>query len=51
LFGRVRSREVRLVQRPVGEPKPSDFEIAERELGSPGEGQLLVRNRFMSVDP
>jgi len=39
------------VQRPVGEAKPSDFEIAERELGEPGEGQLLVRNRFMSVDP
>ena len=39
------------MQRPVGEPKPSDFEIAERELGAPGEGQLLVRNRFMSVDP
>jgi NADPH-dependent curcumin reductase CurA len=38
MFGRVKSREVRLVQRPVGEPKPSDFEIAERELGEPGRG-------------
>ncbi len=45
------SREVRLAQRPVGEPKPEDFELAERELGEPEEGQLLVRNRFMSVDP
>ena len=51
LFGRVRSREVRLVQRPVGEPKPTDFELAEVELGEPGEGRLLVRNTFMSVDP
>jgi NADPH-dependent curcumin reductase CurA len=39
------------VQRPVGEPKPEDFELATRELGEPGDGQLLVRNRFMSVDP
>ncbi len=51
LFGPVRSREVRLAQRPVGEPKPEDFELAEVELGEPGDGRLLVRNAFMSVDP
>jgi NADPH-dependent curcumin reductase CurA len=42
---------VRLAQRPVGEPRPEDFELAERELGEPEEGRLLVRNLFMSVDP
>jgi NADPH-dependent curcumin reductase CurA len=47
----VRSREVRLAQRPVGEPKPEDFELAEVELGEPEDGRLLVRNVFMSVDP
>jgi NADPH-dependent curcumin reductase CurA len=47
----MRSREVRLAQRPVGEPKPEDFELAEVELDEPGDGQLLVRNVFMSVDP
>jgi NADPH-dependent curcumin reductase CurA len=47
----MKSREVRLVQRPVGEPKPEDFEIAEVELGEPEDGKLLVRNAFMSVDP
>src|SRR3954453_10764409 len=51
LFGIVRSREIRLAQRPVGEPKPEDFELAEVELGDPGDGRLLVRNVFMSVDP
>ena len=51
LFGPVRSREVRLAQRPVGEPKPEDFELAEVELGEPDDGKLLVRNAFMSVDP
>jgi NADPH-dependent curcumin reductase CurA len=35
----------------VGEPKPEDFALAEVELGEPGDGELLVRNRFMSVDP
>jgi hypothetical protein len=51
MFKALRSREIRLARRPVGEPVPEDFELAERELGEPGEGRLLVRNLFMSVDP
>ena len=46
-----RTREVRLAARPAGEPKPSDFEVAEVELPDPSPGELLVRNAFMSVDP
>jgi NADPH-dependent curcumin reductase CurA len=45
------SREVRLVSRPVGEPKPSDFALAEVEVADPADGELVVRNTFMSVDP
>jgi NADPH-dependent curcumin reductase CurA len=51
VFAPVKSREVRLARRPHGEPVPEDFEITEVELPEPGEGRLLVRNRFMSVDP
>ena len=46
-----RSREWRLAARPHGEPKPSDFALAEVEVGDPADGQVLVRNLFMSVDP
>jgi NADPH-dependent curcumin reductase CurA len=45
------SREIRLAARPVGEPKPSDFELAEVEVGEPGPGEVLVKNTWMSVDP
>ena len=45
------TREVRLAARPVGEPKPADFELAEVQLPDPAPGELLVRNTFMSVDP
>ena len=45
------SREIRLASRPVGEPQPSDFELAEVEIGDPGDGEVVVRNTFMSVDP
>ena len=45
------SREVRLAVRPVGFPKPSDFEIVTVELPELASGQVLVRNVYMSVDP
>lgn len=45
------SREIRLASRPVGAPSLDDFELAEAEVPEPGEGQILVRNTWMSVDP
>jgi hypothetical protein len=45
------SREIHLAARPVGEPKPSDFELVEVEVPDPGPGEIVVRNRWMSVDP
>jgi NADPH-dependent curcumin reductase CurA len=44
------TREIRLARRPHGEPVDADFELAVREL-SPDEESVLVRNRYMSVDP
>ncbi|WP_055574879.1 NADP-dependent oxidoreductase, partial [Streptomyces prasinopilosus] len=37
--------------RPVGWPKPEDFSLVETEVPAPGEGQVLVRNTYLSVDP
>ncbi|KAB7646559.1 NADP-dependent oxidoreductase [Polymorphobacter fuscus] len=45
------SREIRLRTRPVGTPTAANFEVATTEVGAPGAGEVLVRNRFMSVDP
>lgn len=45
------SREVVLLRYPNGLPEPSDFEIVERQLAAPGDGEVQVRNLFMSVDP
>lgn len=44
-------REVRLAARPRGLPAPSDFEIAEVTVPDPGDGEALVRNAYISVDP
>jgi NADPH-dependent curcumin reductase CurA len=46
-----KSREIRLARRPEGLPSLQDFELAETEVPAPGEGQVLVRNIYMSVDP
>lgn len=45
------SREIRLKARPQGMPKPGDFELASKPVAQPGEGEVLVRNIWMSVDP
>ncbi|MGC5010811.1 NADP-dependent oxidoreductase [Streptosporangium sp. DT93] len=49
--GRTVSREVRLASRPSGPPVPENFELAEIDLPAPEDGEVLVRNLFMSVDP
>src|SRR3954467_6819966 len=45
------NREWHLLSRPVGWPKPEDFALVEAEVPTPGEGQVLVRNRYLSVGP
>jgi NADPH-dependent curcumin reductase CurA len=45
------NRQLRLAKRPVGEPTPDDFEIAEEETPTPGDGEALVRVLQVSLDP
>jgi NADPH-dependent curcumin reductase CurA len=45
------NREIRLAARPSGFPKDSDFELAETPIPEPADGEILVRNVYMSVDP
>ncbi|MER7970667.1 MULTISPECIES: NADP-dependent oxidoreductase [unclassified Streptomyces] len=45
------NREWHLSSRPVGWPKPEDFALVEAEVPTPREGQVLVRNTHLSVDP
>ena len=45
------SREVRLAARPSGAMSARDFALAEVPVPEPGPGQVLVRNRYFSVEP
>jgi NADPH-dependent curcumin reductase CurA len=44
-------RRIVLAARPSGMPGPSHFRMQEAPLPDPGEGQVLVRNIFLSIDP
>lgn len=45
------TREVVLAARPQGAPKETDFAFREVDDRDPEEGEVLVRNIFVSVDP
>jgi NADPH-dependent curcumin reductase CurA len=45
------SREIHLAQRPEGMPKRADFALVETTLPETAEGEALVRNLYISVDP
>ena len=44
-------REIQLAARPEGWPATGDFRLAEAPVPPLEDGQILVRNRWMSVDP
>ncbi|MDQ0029312.1 NADP-dependent oxidoreductase [Arthrobacter bambusae] len=45
------TREIQLASRPQGRPVQENFRLAESDLPELQDGQVLVRNEFMSVDP
>ena len=45
------NRQFRLAARPVGLPKRSDFELVEESVREPGDGEILVRTQYISLDP
>src|SRR6476469_7180654 len=44
------AKRVVLVARPVGEPKSSDFRVEAYAQPTPGEGQVLLRTIWLSLD-
>lgn len=45
------NRQILLRKRPVGVPLAEDFAHAEQPTGSPGPGEVLLRNLYLSIDP
>ena len=45
------NRQVLLKRRPNGMPVPEDFAIVDAPLPEPGDGQVLLRGIYLSLDP
>ncbi len=45
------NQEIHLIKRPVGLPTEDDFKLVDTPIPNPTDGELLVRNIYMSVDP
>jgi hypothetical protein len=45
------NRQILLTARPDGLPKPTDFNLVEAPILEPGEGEMLLRTLYLSLDP
>ena len=45
------NQQWRLAARPTGLLKESDFKLTAEPVPEPGEGQVLIRNLYLSLDP
>lgn len=47
----MQNKEIRLASRPTGMPDDSNFQFVDSDVPQPGEGEVLVRSLYISVDP
>ena len=40
-----------LASRPQGAASPENFRLVERETREPGDGEVLVKHHYLSLDP
>src|SRR5918996_148308 len=45
------NRQIILASRPTGEPRDENFDLVEGPVPEPGEGQMLCRTIYLSLDP
>ena len=45
------NHQFQLAARPVGLPKPSDWLFVEQPIAQPGDGEILVKVQYISLDP
>ena len=47
----MKNRRIVLAARPAGDPADTDFRLEEIDIPSPGDGQVLLRTLYLSLDP
>lgn len=46
-----KNKQIQLARQPDGEPKVTDFQVAETDIPAAGPGEFLARNVYLSLDP
>jgi NADPH-dependent curcumin reductase CurA len=46
-----KARQIVLAARPQGKPRLTDFRLEETAIPTPGDGQVLLQARYLSLDP
>ncbi|OWQ48655.1 NADP-dependent oxidoreductase [Roseateles noduli] len=46
-----KNRQIHLASRPTGEPGTDNFKLVEQQIPELVDGQVLVRNHYLSLDP
>ena len=47
----MKNTQIKLVARPIGEPKRSDWDISMVDVPTPNDGDVLVKTIYISLDP
>lgn len=47
----MKNKQQILIKRPVGFPEKDTWELKEQEIGDPAEGELLIEQHYISLDP
>ncbi len=47
----MQNQQIRLIARPVGDPKSTDFQITTEDIPTIQDGEVLVKNLYLSLDP
>jgi len=45
------NRRIVITKRPKGVPTPADFALVKEDTPKPSDGEVLVRNHLLSLDP
>jgi NADPH-dependent curcumin reductase CurA len=45
------NQQFRLAARPLGLPKPSDWELATEKVAAAGDGEVVIKTLYLSLDP
>jgi NADPH-dependent curcumin reductase CurA len=47
----MKNKQIKLASRPTGMPAIDNFATVDAEVPQPKDGEVLVRTRYLSVDP